>query len=196
MFRRRRPRRRPVPPPVRRAWLARPLPPRVLQRLRRAEAHMQAGRYAEAAALWLDLAQAARRRGWTARAAGLTLRAAQALALAGRVEDAQALAGPALDTLVQHGRLGWARGLAQRLEDALRQAGAAAQAEAWHTTWVARLSARPPTAGPAAQPAVLTLPTHCPACGAPVRHDEVEWAPDRQAAYCAYCGVRVAPAGG
>lgn len=31
-----------------------------------------------------------------------------------------------------------------------------------------------------------TLPTHCPACGAPLRHDEIEW--HENAAECGYCG--------
>jgi hypothetical protein len=34
------------------------------------------------------------------------------------------------------------------------------------------------------------LPTHCPACGAAVRPDEVEWLDD-VTAECAYCGSPV-----
>ncbi len=39
-------------------------------------------------------------------------------------------------------------------------------------------------APPAKRP---TLPTHCPACGAPLRPDEVEWL-DKATAECGYCG--------
>lgn len=34
------------------------------------------------------------------------------------------------------------------------------------------------------------LPTHCPACGAPLRHDEVEWQ-ENASAQCGYCGSPV-----
>ena len=37
-------------------------------------------------------------------------------------------------------------------------------------------------------PPKLSLPAHCPACGAGVRPDEVEWL-DEKTAGCAYCGT-------
>ncbi len=190
-MRRRRPFRRPGPPPPQRGLPTRPLPPRVLRDLRRAEALWQAGRAAEAAAIWEKLGQGAARRGWPARAAGLWLRAAVAYAQAGDIARALALAEPAYTHLRTHGRLALARRLAQALEEALHAAGAHEQATAWHATWAAAPGPIPegkPTPAP-----LSALPSQCPHCGAPVHPEELTWSRDRRAGFCAYCGMRLYP---
>jgi hypothetical protein len=57
----------------------------------------------------------------------------------------------------------------------------AAEIEMWLKSVQPQL---PAVEAPARRP---TLPTHCPACGAPLRPDEVEWV-DEVTAACGYCG--------
>ena len=60
----------------------------------------------------------------------------------------------------------------------------AAEIESWTMSPEASTSATEAQETPVRRP---VLPTHCPACGAAVRPDEVEWL-DESTAECAYCG--------
>lgn len=55
-------------------------------------------------------------------------------------------------------------------------------------TWLKNVS--PMTSSPDPPRKRPVLPTHCPACGAALRPDEVEWL-DEVTAECAYCGSSV-----
>lgn len=65
----------------------------------------------------------------------------------------------------------------------------AAEVDAWVKALIPLKSAGTsmPSEAPAKKP---ILPTHCPACGAPVRTDEVEWLDD-VTAECVFCGSPV-----
>lgn len=47
-----------------------------------------------------------------------------------------------------------------------------------------------PTEKPVLAPANPVIPTHCPACGGPIRSDEVDWI-DPVSVKCPYCGSPV-----
>jgi hypothetical protein len=63
----------------------------------------------------------------------------------------------------------------------------AAEIETWLNTVSPSLLDVEAQAAPAKRP---TLPMHCPACGAPLRPDEVDWL-DNVTAECGFCGSPV-----
>ncbi len=183
MFRRpRRPRRpffrrRPPFPP--------PRDPRRMaqQALRQAEAQMQQGNFAQAAEIFARLAEAAEAHG-VPRAPQLHLRAAQAWLKAGDLSQAETHLWRGLEMLANAERWRPLAQVGQRVVRELETAGQAALAARVEDWLRNTLPADAPLTAPAGRPA---LPTHCPACGGPVRPDEVEWL-DGQTAECAFCG--------
>ncbi len=180
MFRRRprRPfRRRPPFPPPRN-------PQRMAERaLRQAEALMQQGEFAEAGERFSRLAEAAEERG-IPRAPQLHLRAAQAWLKAGDMARAEDHLWRGLQSMANASRWAQLARVGERVVQELQaenQAALAARVEDWlRATLPAGIQAAAAIGRP-------SLPTHCPACGGPVRPDEVDWL-DTRTAECAFCG--------
>jgi len=186
----RRPRRPPMDPRRRPARV--PLqPPR---RLIRANARMEEGRYGDAAELFLQVSEGARRRGMPVRAAHLAIRASHALLADQRPQQAVDRLVGALRVLLRHGQVQRAAHVAssaaarlreegleteaselERRTDRLRQELSVGDAE-WH-------------APPALQsgPARGILPERCGGCGAPLVPGHVVWH-EAHKAECPYCG--------
>jgi hypothetical protein len=156
--------------------------------LQRANVLLNKGEYAQAAQAFEELARAAELRGGP-RAPLFFLQAGHARLLAGQK--------PAGFESLKHGLLLLAQRrvhirlylLGPRVAAELDQHGMgkeAAEIREWlKGALPAGFSAPAPEAGK--KP---LLPTHCPACGAPVRPDEVEWL-DEATAECAFCGSPV-----
>lgn len=177
-------RRRPFVRPLRRA-LAVDVPPL----LRRANQLMASGDYPAAAQAFEELARRAQA-GGLPRAAQLLLQAGRCRLLAGQVLAGIALLQQGLSLLAAGGRVFQARTIGGRILAELRQRGLAAEA-AQMEAYLQSLLPGGSAAAPAAAPAdARLLPTHCPACGGPLRSDEVEWA-DEATAECPYCGSAV-----
>ncbi len=178
-------RRRPLRPlrALRRAFR----PPRVPPALQRANALMSQGEYAAAAEAFERLARGAERRSLP-RAPHLSLRAGQARILAGEVESGMEHIRRGLAMLVAHGRWAVLHRIGQRVVEELNAQGLSAEAQEIEAYLKENLPEMP-VGGPAPRRRAI-LPTHCPACGGPVRPDEVEWL-DEATAECPYCGSPV-----
>ncbi len=158
------------------------------RRLARAHALVQAASYAEAAALYAQLAEEARAAGHP-RAAQLSLEAGRAYMLAGQGEAAVREIREGLELLAEMGRWRILRAAGERAVAELHQHGMTQEAEevaAWLHDALAGAPRDAITApGSTARPPLL--PTHCPQCGGSVHSDEIEWM-DSHTAECAYCG--------
>lgn len=140
------------------------------------------GEYGRAGELFEKIAQTAAARGGP-RAPLFYLQAGRARILAGQTSLGMPSLKHALELLEQRRPLQLPR-IARRLISDLKERGLdgeAAEVESW-------LKNAPPSQPSIEAPAKRTmLPTHCPACGAGVRPDEIEWLDD-VTAECAYCG--------
>jgi hypothetical protein len=151
---------------------------------------MVSGDYADAALIYERLARTASDLELR-QAPHLYLQTARACLLAGRSEPADNLLRQGLDLLAESGRWVAFDRIGRRIVAELTSLGYPAQAEALQAWLGQRLQTAPAFAvSAAAYPTGAhrsSLPPQCPACGAPLRPDEVEWlAEDR--AECAYCG--------
>jgi len=152
------------------------------------------GRFAEAAGLFEELSEEAKRRGMLVRAADLALQASRARLFADDVEAALERAREALRLLVRAGRAGRVGRVLPRMTAALRQRGYDAQADQLEQEAAQALEGmglsldevrqrvRQVTEGRG------TLPAQCGGCGAQLVPDEVEWH-DVHTAECLYCGT-------
>ena len=160
----------------------------VLPMLQHANQLFLAGSYAEAAQAFEQLAHGAEDR-FSERAPFLYLQAGRAAILDGQTETGVTHLRRGLTLLGSQGRFRRMQMLGHRLVDELNGRGlteeAAEIAGLLNTNLPARSESEP--AAPARKP---VLPTHCPACGASLRPDEVEWL-DEATAECAYCGSPV-----
>lgn len=148
------------------------------------------GEYGRAGELFEQIAQKASARG-SPRASLFYLQAGRARVLAGQTALGMPSLRRGLELLAQRGQSLRLRQAGTRAVSELKERGVeseAAELETWLNT------ALPPAASvePARERPVL--PTYCPACGAALRHDEVEWLGEITAE-CGYCGspVRVEP---
>lgn len=188
-----------IPRPPRRPHMAprgRParVPLRPPQRLIRANARMEEGRYGDAAELFLQLSQGARRRGMPIRAAHLAIRASDALLADQRPQQAVDRLVEALSVLLRHGQVQRAAHVASSAAARLREGGLETEASALErrtdrlrqelgvadAEWQA-----PPTL--LSGPARGTLPDRCDGCGASLVPGDVVWHEARKAE-CPYCG--------
>ncbi|MBC7227821.1 MAG: zinc ribbon domain-containing protein [Thermoflexales bacterium] len=177
-------RRRPLGRPLRRLFPPPPVPPKLLQ----ANRLLASGDYPAAAEALEQLAQGAERRGLP-QAAPLYLQAGHARILAGDTPTGMGSLRRGLALFVYTGRLQRAHRAGERIVAELRARGLTAEAEEMATYLWSLLPAGSPAAGP--EPSRRTrLPTHCPACGAPLRPDETDWL-DEVTAECPYCGSPV-----
>lgn len=162
-------------------------PPDMLPLLQRANELMATGDYAGAASSFEQLARAAE--GHSGRRAPLFyIQAGRARMLAGQNAMAVDLLERGLGLLAVHGRPRKLARASYRIISELNQRALVREARQI-TDYV--ISLEPglhlDSAGedsPAGHP---TLPAHCPACGAPIHTDEVEWMDDLTAE-CEYCG--------
>ena len=165
----------------------RPGPRQVPPELRRANALMESGQYAEAANAFAHIAkQAERRRG--PRAPIFHLRAGRAYAQAEIPGKAMPHLQKGLNMIAM--RRDWAplQRFGQRTVDELNELGYTTEAQEIADYLASVLPKSVEQTAPHEKQ--VSLPTHCPNCGAAVRADEVKWI-DAQTAACIFCGSPV-----
>ncbi len=141
------------------------------------------GQYGRAGELFERIAETAGARGGP-RAPMFYLQAGRARILAEQTSLGIPSIKRGLELLAQRGQLPRLHQAGRRVISELHERGLqqeASEIEAWLDTV---LPSAPAVEEPSKRP---MLPTHCPACGATVRPDEVEWLDD-STAECAYCG--------
>lgn len=144
------------------------------------------GEYGRAAELFEQIARVADGRGGP-RAPLFHLQAGRARLLAGQAKLGLPSLKRGLELLAQRGQFQRLDRFGTRTMDELAQNGLKDEADEI-STW---LKSALPQVADADKPAQkLVLPAHCPSCGAPLRHDEVEWQEDA-APQCGYCGSPV-----
>ena len=162
-----------------RKTLAQDVPP-VLQE---ANFAFDKGEYGRAGELFERIAETAAARGGP-RAPLFYLQAGRARIFAGQTALGMPSIKRGLELLAQRGRPARLQQAATRLISELSELGLnkeAAEIKAWLKI------ASPVMPSLESSPKRPVLPTHCPACGAAARPDEVEWQ-DEVTAECAYCG--------
>lgn len=177
-------RRRPFVRPFRRAVM-----PTVPPALMRANELLAAGNYQAAAEAYEQLARGAQTRGLP-HDAQLFLQAGRCRILAGQVPAAMTDLKQGLTLLAQRGNWPRFQNAARRAIADLNQRGLTAETAEIEALLKGALPASfvaEAAAGPAPK---RRLPTTCPACGAPLHADEVEWS-DEFTAECPYCGGAV-----
>jgi hypothetical protein len=144
------------------------------------------GEYGRAGELFEQIAEKAAARGGP-RAPLLYLQAGRARVLAGQTNLGLPSLRRGLDLLAQRRQFPRLNQLASRVILELNERGLSKEAGEIET-WLKRVSPIEPTSDPL--PGRPALPAHCPACGALLRPDEVEWL-DESSVECAYCGSPV-----
>jgi len=170
--------------PLRRAFA-----PDVPPLLRRANQMLSAGNHAEASSAYEQLARAAEARGGP-RAPFFYIQAGRARMLSGHAADGVELLERGLGLFAMRGQQLKAANVGPRLVLELSARGYTAEAQQV-SDYLDELI--PGFAAPSTEKKASrrpALPAHCPACGAPLRPDEVEWVDD-SAAVCEYCGSPV-----
>jgi hypothetical protein len=162
--------------------------PDVPPMLRRANKLMAMGDYPGAATAFEQLARAAEGRGGP-RAPIFYLQAGRARIFANQSAAGMQSFKHAFDLFAQRGQFPRLHQTGARVVSELAERGLtkeATEVDAWVKALLQSKSAGTfmPSETPAKRP---ILPTHCPACGAPVRPDEVEWLDD-VTAECVFCG--------
>ena len=144
------------------------------------------GEYGRAGELFEQIAEKAAARGGP-RAPIFYLQAGRARILARQTALGMPSLKRGLELFAQRGQFPRLHQAGRRVVAELNEHGLkneAAEIEAWLKTVLPSV----PSFAPSQKRPVL--PTHCPACGAVVRPDEVEWL-DEVTAECAYCGSPV-----
>ncbi len=141
------------------------------------------GQYGRAGELFERIAETAGARGGP-RAPMFYLQAGRARILAEQTSLGIPSIKRGLELLAQRGQLPRLHQAGKRVISELHERGLQLEASEI-AAWLDTVSpSAPAVEEPPKRPA---LPTHCPACGATVRPDEVEWLDD-STAECAYCG--------
>ncbi len=168
--------------------LRRALVPDIPPLLERANELMAIGDFAGAARAFEQLARAAEGRGGP-RAPFLYLQSGRACILAGQVSLGMEHLERGLGLFAARGQAGRVFTLSRHIVNELNQRGLRKEAQqiAEYAGGLLPDLAASPSEAPAGRP---PLPTHCPACGAPLHSDEVEWT-DAVTAECAFCGSPV-----
>jgi hypothetical protein len=141
------------------------------------------GQYGRAGELFEKIAETAAARGGP-RAPVYYLQAGRARLLAGQTALGIPSLQRGLELLAQREQFPRLQQAATRVIAELNERGLKKEAADIETWLKAILPTLPSLASSPKRP---VLPTHCPACGAAVRPDEVEWL-DEVTAECAYCG--------
>ncbi len=144
------------------------------------------GEYGRAGELFEQIAEKAAARGGP-RAPVFYLQAGRARILAGQTALGLPSLKHGLELFAQRRQFPRLNQAATRVILELNERGLKKEAEEIEA-WLKTVSPITPSFGSA--PKHPLLPTHCPACGAALRPDEVEWL-DEATAECAYCGSPV-----
>jgi len=179
-----------IPRLAARRMIRRALAPGPMRVLAGAHQSFAAGRYAEAAAAFENLARSAQAEG-IPHAPRLFLQAARAHWRAGQAAHGMDLLRTALDMLAAAGAVAALAQVMRMASAELESLGLGREA-AEARSYAATLPGWDNAAAPAPVAGKPVLPTHCPQCGGSVRSDEVEWIDDRTAE-CAYCGSPLRP---
>ena len=200
-FRPGRPFRRPAP--LRPFGPRRPLAAAALRQLETANQLVAAGRFAEAAPIFAQLANGAEANNMPRRAAQLHLQAARCLVELRDGPNMLRHVSAGLTLLINLGLLEQAQRRYSRVIQELHTRGMQSEAEALQRQFQEQLGSpevdlgQPAPSPVTAQGKPRRLPAKCSGCGAPVRPDEVDWiTPDASpnapatetAAECPYCG--------
>lgn len=156
--------------------------------LQQANQMMEAGNYKDAAEAFHSLAQSAEER-FPHRAPFLYIEAGRAFILCGETKPGMANLRRGLTILSTQMRYARMQTLGQRIVDELQARSLHAEAAEISALLNGNLPTETAKETPASAKRPI-LPTHCPACGAAVKPDEVEWLDDITAE-CAYCGSPV-----
>ena len=156
--------------------------------LRHANQLMAAGDFAGAAGAFEDLAQRAEARNGP-RTPAFLMQAGRARLQMGDAAAAVEHFKHALNLLAQTKRFTWLYRAGTRTVQDLKTHGLEKEAQEISALVSANVPAGNVPAGPQNQTRP-PLPTHCPACGGPVRSDEADWI-DEQTAECPFCGSPV-----
>lgn len=163
-------------------------PPEVPPALQRANLVMAQENYSEAATAFEDLATRADARGGP-RAPLFHLQAGRMYVFAGQDQMGVVHIKRGLEQFTAAGRYDKVHHFGQLAVKELTARGLTAEAQGIAAYLQATLPAHPEEES--IKPEKLpVLPTHCPACGAPLRLDEVEWSDD-VTAECLFCGSPV-----
>jgi hypothetical protein len=160
--------------------------PNVPPILQEANLAFDKGEYGRAAERFERIARVADERGGP-RAPALQLQAGRARVFAGQAELGMPSIKRGLELLAQRGQFPRLHQAGTRIISELNERGfnnQAAEIEAWLKSALPESTS---IESPARRP---SIPTHCPACGAPLRPDEAEWLDD-VTAECVYCGSPV-----
>ena len=150
---------------------------------------MASGDYQGAAAAFDDLAQRAEARNGP-RAPLFFMQAGRARLQLGDSAAALANFKHALTILAQTKRFTWLYRAGTQAMQALKAHGSEKEAAEIAALLQTQIPAGVVTAASAQPQARRALPTHCPACGGPVRSDEADWI-DELTAECPFCGSPV-----
>ena len=173
--------------------ILRPLELPAIRRLRRAQALREAGDYVAAAGEFHDLAVQGEVAG-IPRSVQAFLLAGQCFLLAGLQPQGMEDLRHAVDGARRFEQLDRLQAAGPRIAGELRQAGLAAEAQAFLESLGAGGAPASAPFDPAALQARL-LPPKCPYCGGTIHPGEVEWI-DEVSAACDYCGSVVQAAKG
>jgi len=168
----------------------RPTNPNVPPALQHAHELMELGNFGEAAAAFEQLAASAESRGGP-RAPFLFIQAGRARILMNQNSAGLALLRRGFELFAASKRFAQLYRTGNRTILELKSHGLEKEAREIATFIQANIPAiaeSPTQRGP--DPARVSLPTHCPSCGGPLRSDEVDWI-DAQNAECAFCGSPV-----
>ncbi len=179
------PRRRPPRGPR-----GRQLNPRLQRELRRANHLMSIGDHANAAEIFIQLAEHARDRAIHGPGAMLLMRAAHAYLMAGRVQDADTQFERALKAFEAAGHIPAAMREGQRYAEMLEGEGYPDEAQALRETLAQRFSGNPASEEPEEDQG--TFPEKCPYCGASMSLEQIS-SRGARVAECHYCGSVVLP---
>ena len=172
----------------RRAFRQGPVP-NIPPLLKRANELLVATDFAGAAAAFAELAVRAEQRNGP-RAPFFYLQAGRTSILAEQKDAGFQQIKHGLSIIAQRGNFQHLNKVTHRIINELKQNGMNKEADELSTWLKAALPIGfTPAVNPQA-PKKATLPTHCSACGAPVRPDEVDWLDD-VTAECAFCGSPV-----
>ena len=144
------------------------------------------GEYGRAAELFERLAQTADSRGGP-RAALFHLQAGRARVRAGQISLGMPSLKRGLELLAQRRQFPRLNKAERRVLAELNERGLRDEASEIETWLKTILPFTPAATEPKGASKSSALPSHCPACGAGIRLDEVEWL-DEFTAECAYCG--------
>lgn len=162
----------------------RPVPPPVAE----AERLFRVGDYARAVKRFDSLVPEAVDRGRLEAAGDFSLRAARCYLELGDLDQADERAVQAVDFFIQARRPARVRQVLPRILAALEQHGCQEQAERLQREVQEAFQGEQPLPGrmPLAARSAARLPAQCPACGAPIKPNEVSWV-GPGTAECPYC---------